>query len=252
MATTPTPTHLVNLYQEKQIHVWFRLEIDGDDLGFDALRAHKVIGDEPSWMEEYRDCGVETALDVHRGRENGGVLLWALEQGIAPGQRFWVCVREPTWVEGSYEYPDEYDIEWDAEVVYREPWSDKRAANAWERAIKSIRESRQAIADFHRAERAIQRSDVSAMFLHSDVYFAPGQCPSDDMEMPAGVRCSLQTSATTRPRKDCHLPWATATLASGEDHDGNWQRAIENMATNARKALPELAHVDFRALPRRH
>jgi len=249
MATTPT--HLVNVFRESQIHIWLRLVLDGPDLDVEEVQVDKTLGAEPSWMGEIRESGWDSILDTVWCAEGGRWLKWALAEGIVPGQRFWVCVREPTWVGGSYEYPDEYDIEWDAEVVYREPWSDKRAANAWERAIKSIQKSRQAITDFHRAERAIQRSDVSAMFLHSDVYFAPGQYPSDDMEMPAGVRCSLQTSATTRPRKDCHLPWATATLASGEDHDGNWQRAIENMATNARKELPELAHVDFQKLPRR-
>lgn len=243
--------HLVNIYQEKQIYVWFRLMVDGSDLGFDAPRAHKVIGDEPSWMEEYRDCGVETALDVHRGRENGGVLLWALEQGIAPGQRFWICVREPTWVEGSYEYPDEYDIEWDAEVVYREPWSDKRAATALEKATKDIREHNEAMSAFHEAEKHIQRTDVSSMFLQSEPYFTPDQY-YDDMCPPAGIRCYLRTSATTRTkRKDCGLPWATATLASGSDPNGDWARALEITVENARKALPELAHVDFRALPRR-
>ena len=67
---------------------------------------------------------IEEVLDIR------DVETFLLQQGIAPGQPFWLWVNIEYYQSG-WEYP-----EWDADVDYAVtsvvPWSRERAAEAWE------------------------------------------------------------------------------------------------------------------------
>lgn len=105
-----------------------------DDL---ALRQDDLVEDDQTeaeaqrdWLEFERDMvGWEELV----GASRGDVATWLLREGLAPGQPFLVWLR-PHY---SVDYYGEHDLDIEAEVVLVDPWSDERAAEAWEEWIEA-------------------------------------------------------------------------------------------------------------------
>jgi len=110
-----------NVYTTDEQLVW--LFVDTDDDGPERAGVDS-IGRCNYWHDSTID---DSGWDAVLGLQAGTWYDWLMAEGVAPGQRFLVRLRFST----SQNYFGEWDGEWDAEVVAREPWSAERSAAAW-------------------------------------------------------------------------------------------------------------------------
>lgn len=113
------------------------------------------------WLqEEISQCGWESLLDCsdyNRRTEAGSdfeVIQWALELGIAPEQPFLVRVDIPYSYRSSYEY-DEWDTDYNYEILHVLPISPKEAAKRWKKVTKAMAEDRTAV------EKPVEAAEVA-------------------------------------------------------------------------------------------
>lgn len=55
--------------------------------------------------------------------------------GVAPGQAFLLRIDQPRRVSVSWEYPSEYDIEWDWDLVRVCPWTSDMVRQNWDEVL---------------------------------------------------------------------------------------------------------------------
>jgi hypothetical protein len=92
----------------------------------------------------------------------------------------------------------------------------------------------------------LRRTDVKAMYVKCDVYFAAGQSTYDDMMMPSGVRYVLVSRASL-PKENCGV----AYLVTGEDDGGDHDKAFKRLVEKALKELPGLPEAKIRRMEHR-
>lgn len=237
---------LVDFYSESVVRVWLMMDpangLDLEEVGEDS------IGDSPEWLGlERENLGWDDILGV--GYSDNKMLKWGLEEGIAPGQPFLVELPHPhyskSWTDCGYEY----DVDFAPEIVRVRPMSARAVARAWERERDYVEKARVWKAERAEKQRWLVRTDVKALVVESCVYFAPGQSSYDDMCMPSGIRYNLCSTASID--KKVSGRWPTATLARGEDDDGDHTRAFERLVEEVTKCLPGLSPEVVRTLPRR-
>lgn len=110
-------------------YVWYRLLPGGLHGSLEGERfSNDTLGEAPAWLEEYDDVWYELAS----GYNHNAAALFALENGLSPGQPFLLQLGEPRWYKSSYEY-DEYDVEYDVEIVRALPRDPLKAIQSLER-----------------------------------------------------------------------------------------------------------------------
>jgi hypothetical protein len=174
----PTPN---NLFFPGEVHVWYRFHTNGCHDLVPVPYEAPVIGSPPDWWEEHGgDLAEMLGLNVfdHYIELDGlsfryAWLYWAVEHGIAPGQLFQVAIEEPQWHKTSYEY-DEWDIEWQSELLGTVPIAPAAAARRWGRFLRELGRRRTlALYQYNEDTLLIQR-DTGAMYVRRHSYFRDG------------------------------------------------------------------------------
>lgn len=112
--------------------IWFYLE----EFCLSLARLNPA-GDTPSWLEiELGQAGWDGILELDP-RDDERV-AWALEQGVAPGQPFFMEIRPPRYskVGNSFDGED-WDVEYNTTFVKVDPMPAPEAADQWEAWIKA-------------------------------------------------------------------------------------------------------------------
>lgn len=164
-----------DVYSQKVCYVWMRLVRDGLDLTCEPYGYTDTLGTTPEWLDyELSNSGwgdiINPGYHSHGDSDFDGTWnTWALENGICPNQPFLVEMKPPRWYKCSYEY-EEWDVEYDFDIVMLAKRSPKQAALAWERWKKQCARNRQDVRKAH--ERAAYRRthDVAAMYLSYDTW----------------------------------------------------------------------------------
>lgn len=236
---------LVDIYTLTYIRIWLALQNGSVESVCDDS-----VGEVPEWYG--RDV-IETGWDSILGvlgcgsMEWASDLTWLLAYGIAPDQPFLVHLDTPRWYKsGGYEYPAEWDCDFNWEIVQVAPLAPSVVTERWAHAVRDEKSDREYMRR-HRAElEYLQRTDVKSMFIKCESYFGPGQSSYDDMVMPRGLRYMLCSDAAL-PKE----PRSFAYLVSGESDDGDRDRAFAQLLENAKKKLPGLPEETIRTMSRR-
>jgi len=176
--TLQDPKHhvRVNVYSQVVCYIWLQVVRDGIDLRVEADLGADVFGTVPEWYAFEMDNTDWTSVISPEWKScsdasnfTGTWNDWALQEGLAPGQRFLVEFKHPRWYRCSWEY-EEYDVEYYWDIVMREARSPKQAIRAWEQWRKVCEEDRIALRK-QRADHQHKRThDVEAMFISYDVF----------------------------------------------------------------------------------
>lgn len=232
---------------EEAVYRWHRLVWDGhSDLDPEEC-GHDAWGGPPEWLLHEDDTSLDTVMSpewTHTKFEGHDFpdkwLKWALHHGISPGQPFLVRIGKPHY---SYSYWDnECDVEWDVEVVRVMPKTLASARRSWERILARIRRYYAYFIARRNRLRHLQDTDSSALSLKTESFFADRY---DEMSPPGGLRiilCSAHSQmwGPSKPSK----AWPVH-LVSGEDRDGDYQKAFRNLLSNIEKYRPA---VDLQAV----
>lgn len=249
--TLQDPKHYVrvNVFSQVVCYIWLQVVRDGIDLGVEPDLAADTFGTVPEWYEfemdntdwesvigpEWKSCSDESNFT---GKWND----WALQEGLAPGQRFLVEFKHPRWYKCSWEY-EEYDVEYYWDIVLREPRSAKQAIRAWEQWRKVCEEDRIALRE-QRAKQQHQRThDVSAMYISYDSFWSEGYY--DDCSPPDGyiVRLSTKHGGSIAEGRS---PTSDERYRRGAERIAPTQtRAWDDLIANVQKHLP---HLDVEAI----
>ena len=235
---------LVDIYTPEWIRVWLAVSND-NGLAFEEV-GDAQVGEPPDWLDQdVRVSGWDSVLGAQWTSDWSTGLAWCLENGIAPDQPFCVFLPTPHWTKcGGYEY-EEWDCEYSPEIVQRGAVK-SLTADAIEQAIQDEFACKRHLQERQAALMILQRTNVRAMFVQFGAYFAPGQSSYDDMEMPAGMRYTLCSSAKLADGYGGH-----GQLARGEDPEGSCAVALTALVSAAMKALPGLSEETIRSLPRK-
>ena len=231
---------LHNVYGEEEVFVWMKLDVNGPCLDVFPATAW-AVGFAPKWWEdEVAMGGIESPISTRWTSSHDGYSdMWihfGLHFGVAPKQPFLVHVKEPRYYRSSYEY-DEWDVEWDWDLVKAVPLSPEKAARRWEASIAAVRAERDAMTEARRALMKKAAEDTSAMFLKTDVYWTRYY---DEQSPPDGTICRLYSS---------HGNWIQ--LAEGRSDNGH-EKALDNLVSTAMKKFPHLEESTIRSLPRKY
>jgi hypothetical protein len=242
----PRREALVDFFSEKVVRVWLMLDPQ-NDLSMEEC-GDDEIGKRPEWLQyELENMSWSDILDARLYGEHK--LSWMLENGIAPGQPFLVELPHPhyskSWTDCGYEY----DTDYAPEIIRLRPMKPSQIANLLEREQNYLVKARAWKAEYDAKQQFLVRTNVKAMFIETQVYFGQHQSSYDDMCMPSGIRYDLCSNASIDKR--VRGRWRTATLAQGEDDDGEHNKAFERLVDEATKRLPGLSPEVVRALPRR-
>lgn len=211
--------------EDGMMYVWYRLVLCGGDLSPESCSLDSR-GRIPKWSES-GDMDLEEILGVewHLGER---WLRWALEQGVAPGQPFLVRIAEPRYYRCSYEY-DEWDCEWDAEVVRVMPRRPDQSLRAWTRALQEAQRYR--VFRDEQARKLMHRriTNHRAFVIQTDHYYAHGYY---DEIPPDGIIVRL----CSKNAKD----YSPYPLAEGRDNDGRYEVAFRDLLKQVQKQYPQI------------
>jgi hypothetical protein len=240
------PPFLVDFFSKEVVRVWLMLDPQ-NDLSMEEC-GDDEIGTRPEWLQyALSNMSWSDMLDARLYGEHK--LRWMVENGIAPGQPFLVEMPHPhyskSWTDCGYEY----DTEYSPDIIRILPMKPSRVADALEREQNYLAKSRVWKAEHDAKQEFLVRTDVKAMFVETQVYFGRGQSSYDDMCMPSGIRYDLCSNASIDKR--ARGRWRTATLAQGEDDEGDRTKAFEKLVDEAVKRLPGLSAEVVRAMPKR-
>jgi hypothetical protein len=222
---------LTNVYRpDGPAYLWLRL-VPSWGLEPEEFSTNEE-GRRPRWLDDgISEDGLQGILSVSRECW----VTWGLEHGICPGQPFCVELYPPRWTKSGYEY-EEWDCEWNWDIVRVIPKDPMKAGRCWQRYIESYDRNMKRLQRRQEQDREwVERkrvSDPSALYLRWESYFARGQSTYDDMEIPAGVRVCL----CSRHTKNLAGQVITSDrMAMGEDDGGDKNKAFENLLTDFAK-----------------
>lgn len=183
----------------------------------------------PDWIEcELSESGFENIFDYNWStvyEEDGHRFhtfwtTWALQNGIAPGQKFLVRVDPPNTYRSSYEY-DEWDVEWGYDIVWIEPLPTGWVWRRWRSFLDKVKLNRELTKREAASLRRRQRTDISAMKITVSRYPKPNV-------LQRGVKLSLYS--THGHHHD---------LANAKDDEGKSDLAFQKLFECVTKSLPE-------------
>jgi hypothetical protein len=224
---------LVNVYQPGgPAYLWLRLIYDVRDLD---LQEHfeYAVGWRPRWLEDaVSDSGISGIIRCDwKGSDDGpwggSWVYWGITHGIGPGQPFCVELYPPYWscTPASPNGPEEWDCEWNWDLVRVMPRKPLVAARSWDRYFKDT------IRWEERRERAKGRlrkkreQDVSALYLKWFTYFGRHDHAYDEMSRPSGVGVRLCSKHTSE-----NGVWLFhEEMMEGRDDDGNREKALDEL-----------------------
>jgi hypothetical protein len=181
--------------------------------------ADDSIGTSPEWLDGDRDfesiMGYRHAAYDDESEFAGGWVQWGIESGIGPGQPFCIEVYPPTWHKTSYEY-DEWDCEWEWNVVRVMPRSPRGSAASWGRFFESVRRG------IERKERAVRRVKARRYADTSKLYISRSQWGRYDEKVTLKL-CSEITGEPGWPNL------INEVLFSAEDEQGSEAGAFEKL-----------------------
>jgi len=156
---------------------------------------------------------------------------WALREGIAPGQAFWLRMSRPTY---SRDYWGEVDCDYDLEIIHIVPMPMHEAAKRWYEFFDEQKKWRAEAEKAHKEMKERQLSDVSAMYTQTLYYGRYGEEPC------------VQLCTKHRWTGYFNL---NPVLASGSNKDRKREEAFKRMLEDAAQRLPHLTEEVIRALP---
>ena len=160
----------VNAHFETGSFLWLTLEHTDDDLEFEPAHDSEIGVMPLPLADEFSECGLDL-IDlgwVHDEPVAGypfqsAKLRWALQHGIAPGQRFCMWAARPIYF--GPDYHGEYDAEFPHWLVAVEPWSHARITRHWAKVMREIRDGRAAHVAAIEALKLRQRTDRTSWRL---------------------------------------------------------------------------------------
>lgn len=240
-------TPLCDANTEKAIFVWFKLVYDGTSDLDPQECGTDCIGGPPEWTDHEDDLSLGTVMSPAWTHTTVGGhdfpdqwLRWGLENGIAPGQPFLVRIGRPHYYKCSYEY-EEYDCEWDVEVVRTMPRSQRQALRAWAAVLPNIQRYYALFLERRDRLRHLQDTDVAAFSLQAEHYNSQGYY--DEMSPPSGLRlylCSYHSSMWSLGQLGPRHPRHPHRLVSGEDKNGDYEKAFRDLLRNLKKYRPAI------------
>lgn len=236
---------LVDVFIGNSAYVWYRLMPDGTGDVFIERYDGASIGEPQTWFEEYKDPDnfwysmTGSRYDGTRG------LSFGLEAGIAPGQPFLMQFGPPHWYRCSYEY-NEWDCEYDFEVVRIRPQDPLKSARSFEKAFEQVRRFKEAKERYAEKLDALQRSDIKAMYISQSLYFVE-RWP-DEMSAPTGRRVTLCSSIAQLPGDRPHHGWGRQFFA--EEDPESWEIALDRLRMRAERELG-ITSEQFTNLPKK-
>lgn len=242
---------LIDFYEPEGALLWFRLVDEGNDLSFESC-SDTFIGD-PTWLEDYEPYWTSELDIVHRSepaefgyRFSSTVYIWALQEGIAPEQPFQVYISKPRWYKSGWEIE-----EWDAEV---DCWVEKikripieEHLRRWEEFLEARRQYKIEMTEYRRKLKHLRETDVSAMFLQTDVYWHRN--PID--YIPDGLIIRL-CSKHVRLEEGEPGRLGMVFLLEGRDNEGRREVAFDNLVKSVLKHFPHLTEDQIKNLPWRY
>lgn len=229
---------LCNVYRPMECFQWYRLIYlrDDEDLELEEY-ATRDLGTPAKWVTEETDCEPEYLLNPTWPHVKVGVgrwdfttrwIEWGIHHGLCPGQPFLIWFSKPEWYQsGGYEYPSEWDMSQDWDLVGRMPRSDAQASRSWDRAFTQIHEVRDRAREGLRELVHKRAHDVSAMSVKVDYYGMHHNI----------VSYSLRTKHI---RGDGTSKSGHPSLVEGRDEGGDHKVAYENLVKKALKRFPHL------------
>ncbi len=235
---------LIDLYTPEEVRIWVSIPLaywEVDKVSDDEF------GHEPEWFRELlHDSGMSEIIETLRPVDRAPISFF-LAHGIAPKQPFQLSIRRPRYYRsGGYEYPYEYDVEFNVDIIGKQPWPLEKVAVALLEEIEAQKSLKVEKVKREEAFRFLSRTRTDCMFVTSEVYFAHGQSTYDDMEMPRGFRYVLCSSATLDGKNNgyCHL-------VSGGDDGGDVTKALAIFLDHISSELPGLSEEQVKHFPRR-
>lgn len=236
---------LTDVFIGNSAYVWYRLiPCGGGDVEPERYDGAS-IGEPQTWWEEYEDTSnfwygmTGSRWDGTRG------LSFGLEAGIAPGQPFLMQFGPPHWYKSGYEV-EEWDCEYDYEIVRVRPQDPLKSARSFEKAFENVRRFNEAKKAYNEKLEALQRKDIKSMFILQDLFYVGGFV--DEMSPPTGRRVYLQTSITRLPGDRHHGGWGKQFFS--EEDPESWEAALEKLRLRAEKELG-ITTEQFNKLPKR-
>jgi hypothetical protein len=143
----------VNLFSPDEVRIWMKSFMDGDDVDFEQMEKglDLELGQPPEWIRDYEDVGFDHVIkpgpyfpDYDKPWRFTHRATFLLQEGLAPGQPFLVSFKPPHWYRcGGYEYPEEWDCDYDWSIVKKANWSWQRSVRAWQTFLKSAPEAQE-------------------------------------------------------------------------------------------------------------
>lgn len=235
-----------NVRSQVVCYSWLVLYRDGLDLNVEKCLDVEEFGREPEWLwHETSDNGWEGIINPAYDRDHGRWNMWALQQGLCPGQPFLVELEKPHYYRCSWEY-DEWDVSYAFDIVMRDPRSPKQAARAWAGWWKKCAAYKVAHERARAREQHKREHDTKAMYLQRDMFWADSY---GDGYPPNGYIVALCSKHTyggwliqgrspdkTWPRAEC-------------DQEPSWEKALDDLIKNVKKHFPHLDPEFVRKLP---
>lgn len=247
---------LVNvLFPDGDAFVWFMIDPEGFAYDMEIVEVEDLvtIGEfNPLLGEEVSSVGLASMIDscwsLRTEYEHGydfknEWLVWALENGVAPGQPFLMRFGAPEYRECGNYYEREVDVEYEAELVRALPMSHAESGERWARAFDQLRMSRMnSIAKSKRIKKERLRH-VDGMYVAFTSFwtgFYDGP--------PNAVRASL---CSTYVEPGDHLDHVGSQLLYAEDNDHNSERALSRLIERVREKLPHITESAIRKMKRK-
>lgn len=190
------------------------------------------VGIHPHWfVNEMDHCGIADMCDT--GYLYGGMaenVEWAISEGIAPFQPFRVSIGIPHYYQSSYEYPNEWDVDYDWHVDQIIPISNWDASRRWEHYFMEYRRGKEMEATRNKWITQLLSHDTDAMYLN---WFSWGG-PYSGYSAEQGVRVTLISGRHIKGR------YESREWASGESRTCDRKEAMKNMLKAAKKRLPHI------------
>jgi hypothetical protein len=246
--TIPGP-ELVDFMGEGECYVWFCFIEEGFDICLDRC-ADREEGEQPEWLDhelEMSGWDFFEGMGCHNFSEDfGRYAKWALEEGLAPYQPFRIWFKKPRYYRCSYEYPDEWDVEWQWLIDRTMRISDWDATRRWEHYLME-RQRFIIERDIHSAWLDHQfKTRVNDWSIKMDWYW-PSNSRYDEMTPPSGLvyrlRCSFNDD-------DGRHWWRE--LSEGRSDDGRHEEAMKKLLKQVKKDFPHVHGNKIRNLRKSH
>lgn len=239
----------VNVYMPTgETFAWLRLEYDGEDLALEEDYDDELGTMDADTERELEDHGWEGLVSLPWQNDASGEgwmfratgLKFALENGIAPGQRFLVLVEKPTYSETNNENGHEYDTQIEWQLLHVEPWNLDRVLRHWTELHAALYTDRGNAVAAMRGLKELRRTDTAAMYLS---WFHYG----DLSRYGVAVRlCSKHT------RLDCDMTkCAGHDMLEGRDDKGDRGVAMRCLLERVAQRMPHLTADLVQSLPAR-